>query len=422
MKTNHFFFCLFFPLLLCSHCLAGQCTNNLVFNGSFDSPVGIDQTADGWTGFDTPDVNDITSTEPTAGWTWMGEPIPSPNGGAWQNMNDFERIAQTIAVVPGETYAVSFEYAAQGLVNNSSGEVLDGAVGIAVFIDNAPVYTSPPDVTPYTWETACFSFTATTSPLTIQFSASTPNYVALDGMCISSDIRVSRNILGNDTTLCPGSTLLLDASSLTGAYRWQDNSNGPTFRVTAPGRYAVAVTTECLITVDTITVDFADAPAIDLGPDRELCAGDSLLLDATAPGASSYQWQDGSTEPRLLVTSPGRYTVQVGSDCGVLTDAVTIDYVSCDCAVYLPNAFSPNNDGVNDRFFPQSKCSFRGEYELRIFSRWGDLVFTTTDPLAGWAGSLQAEPAPPGIYVYTLRYGFREGQVKTETGEVTLLR
>ena len=99
--------------------------------------------------------------------------------------------------------------------------------------------------------------------------------------------------LGNDTSLCPGATLLLDASGPGLGYLWQDGSTTATLLVSTAGPYSVTVTDgNGCTTSDAVNVGYVSPSAIDLGPDTTICAGTPLTLDATQPGAS-YLWSTG---------------------------------------------------------------------------------------------------------------------------------
>ena len=73
----------------------------------------------------------------------------------------------------------------------------------------------------------------------------------------------------------------------------------------------------------------------------------------------------------------------------------------CEPIVVVPNAFSPNNDGLNDVFLPRIENV--DEYELLIFNRWGDVIFHTNDPSLGWDGTYKSKPLPSGDYWYVIR-------------------
>ena len=99
---------------------------------------------------------------------------------------------------------------------------------------------------------------------------------------------------------------------------------------------------------------------------------------------------------------------------------------SNDCKLYIPNAFSPNDDGINDEFrpLPGSDCTIT-DYEINIFDRNGSLVFQTADTNLGWDGNHRNEPAAAAVYYYVLKYTIsgESGEDKEiVTGEFSLIR
>jgi gliding motility-associated-like protein len=94
------------------------------------------------------------------------------------------------------------------------------------------------------------------------------------------------------------------------------------------------------------------------------------------------------------------------------------------CKVYLPNAFSPNEDGVNDVFQAHVGCTVT-EFDLRVFNRWGQLIFATQQPDEGWDGTTKGQPAIQAVYVYVLKVTYdQDGEARQEvqTGDVALIR
>ncbi len=133
--------------------------------------------------------------------------------------------------------------------------------------------------------------------------------------------------LGNDTTLCQGDNLLLDATTAGATYQWQDNSTNPTFNVTIAGTYYVQVSTACGVTSDTIIVNYNPIPVVNLGNDTTFCSGGSLNLDVTTAGAT-YLWQDNTTNPTYTINSQGTYWVQVSIGSCSATDSIVVAYVA----------------------------------------------------------------------------------------------
>jgi gliding motility-associated-like protein len=134
--------------------------------------------------------------------------------------------------------------------------------------------------------------------------------------------------LGNDTAICEGESIVLNAGDCFSQYLWNDGTTGTTVTVVEQGQYWVTVHdgNDCEAS-DTINVEFIPdiLNQLDLGSDTTLCHGQELQLYA-GDGFETYLWQDGSTDPQFLVQNPGLYWVSVTSDCGTITDSVYIGY------------------------------------------------------------------------------------------------
>ena len=129
---------------------------------------------------------------------------------------------------------------------------------------------------------------------------------------------------GPDMTICPGGTILLDAGE--GAfYFWQDGSTNQFFEVTEPGYYNVSVYDQSFLCFDTedINITPGEEPSVNLGPNQELCEGESVTLNAGNSGAN-FLWNTGATTQTLTVNSSGTYSVEVDEGGCVGEDEVNI--------------------------------------------------------------------------------------------------
>ena len=131
--------------------------------------------------------------------------------------------------------------------------------------------------------------------------------------------------LGNDTTLCNYSTLVLNAGKGFDTYLWQDGSTMQTHKVEVPGTYWVKVTSGLCSVRDTITVGYNYFNEVSLGKDTTLCEGASLVLNVQDE-YTSYKWQDGTTDSTYQVHSKGSYWVTVTSGICSNTDSIFINY------------------------------------------------------------------------------------------------
>jgi gliding motility-associated-like protein len=250
--------------------------------------------------------------------------------------------------------------------------------------------------------------------------------VSLNGCAGSDSIMVAYKSspalnFGNDTTLCNGETLLLNATNNNASYLWQDGSTSPTYNVINAGTYSVKVDENGCDTSGRITVTYISKPIINLISDTTLCITQQLVLDASYPN-STYEWQDGSTSPQYAVSTEGKYIVQVMNNCGVTIDSSLVAYENCACKFYVPSAFTPNNDGKNDVFMPKYQCLF-SNYEMKVYNRYGQLVFVSSNPSNGWDGSFNSNRQPSGTYVWELSYiDNLTGKHMRKNGTVVLIR
>ncbi|RFS19138.1 gliding motility-associated C-terminal domain-containing protein [Chitinophaga silvatica] len=231
--------------------------------------------------------------------------------------------------------------------------------------------------------------------------------------------------LGPDRNICPGGSVTIDATNPDAlSYLWNDGDPNPIKTITTPGKYKLAVMDKYCqrVYMDSINVNVTGLPKINLGNDTTLCKGETLLLRAEGGGISAVRWDNGSTSPSLTVTNGGTYTVTVFNDCGSATDAITVAFIECEPKPVVPNAFSPNGDGRNDVFRPVVRGQMY-DYELRIFNRWGEMIFITSDNKKGWDGKYKGTPVDVGAYVWWLTYKkVPGGPTNVLKGEVTVIR
>ena len=234
--------------------------------------------------------------------------------------------------------------------------------------------------------------------------------------------------LGNDTLFCPGKTYLLDAGSSYASYSWQDGSMNNTFTATAPGVYYVTARDYCnRLFTDTIKLGYKNFK-VNLGKDSTLCLNESMTLNVPA-GYLSYNWQPQYNlmyqAPYSVMINPKvntNYSVEaeVFSGCK-LSDTVQINVETCPEYIYFPNSFTPNNDGLNDTFRPLTGGVFE-KYELQVYNRWGELVYSTKNKTEGWTGKHKGIMQDNGTFVWLCKYKFYGKEEKIIKGTITIIR
>lgn len=225
--------------------------------------------------------------------------------------------------------------------------------------------------------------------------------------------------LGDDTSLCEGVTKLLDVTTANANYLWQDGSKTSTLTVEKSGTYSVSVEVNECTTSDTIQISYLSKPAVKFSSDSFLCKGNELRLVPVVNGPVNYLWQDGSTEDFFLVKDPGLYSVTVNNICGSSFGSVQI--VTGVCNLQLPGAFSPNKDGINDLFRIKYPFPVK-QFKMQVFSRWGQLLFETSDISKGWDGTLQGANEPEGGYPWFITLTDTDNKTQTARGTVILIR
>jgi gliding motility-associated-like protein len=240
-------------------------------------------------------------------------------------------------------------------------------------------------------------------------SAGVYEVTGFDGTCHTTDqIFVNYNTLadadlGPDLVLCPGDSVVLDATVTGGSYLWSDNSIGSAIQVTAAGTYWVQLSVANCVDFDTVQVAMTDTPVVNLGPDTtQLCIGDVFVLDASVPFGTSYLWQDNTPGPTYHVNDSGTYYVDVQNACGVTSDTITFYLEDCECTYAIPNVFTPNDDGTNDVFILNIDLEHCEMSHFIIYNRWGQKMFET-ETETSWDGKNEdGEIVPDGTYYYII--------------------
>lgn len=192
--------------------------------------------------------------------------------------------------------------------------------------------------------------------------------------------------------ICPGEIITID-----GVQCQSDTS----FTVAYP-------TNLCDSLVDYV-VEVIDVPELEIYGDSILCleSNESLVLMAS-DGFDDYLWSNNDNSIFTTVNTSGDYYVDAIFRGCTVSDTTYLEKIWCDssCLKYVPNAISPNNDGINDMFkvdFAEEFCDFSSA-EYRIFNRWGKLIFTSENITDEWNAEYKGRIVSPGVYIYKINY------------------
>jgi gliding motility-associated-like protein len=247
-----------------------------------------------------------------------------------------------------------------------------------------------------------------------------------------------------DTAVCPGSSVQLNVMTTDTlfhnvTYTWNTStdlsatdianpiatvrSNAETFRVTAHSG-------NCPATSAAVTVTVNPAAHVKLPTEIVTTANAEVTITPTTGNLTTYNW---SAKEQLsctdcaatsLVPTENQIVYVHGTNQYGCTakDSTLIHILNCDPnSVFIPNTFTPNTDGTNDKLYVRSKTLAQLEY-FRLFNRWGAIVFETKNIAEGWDGNINGQIAEEGVYVYQMSGKCESGYDVSTSGTVTLVR
>ncbi len=237
------------------------------------------------------------------------------------------------------------------------------------------------------------------------------------------------------TEICVGETVAFKDSSaphtISTTYNFDDgnvllNIHNPRHTFENPGTYNVTFSGQYLVCPDPqiiVPIQVDEYPVVNLGPDVLYCPGltDPIVLENLENTSQIMQWSDGTASPSLEVDAFGRFWAMAANNGCSTTDSI---WIKRDCYLNIPNSFSPNGDGRNDYFIPrQLLSSGLQEFNMKIFNRWGELIFET-DKLdgRGWDGKYGGKNQATGVFVYVIDAQWNNNYRNSFKGNVTLLR
>ncbi len=244
-------------------------------------------------------------------------------------------------------------------------------------------------------------------------------------------------ILGNSQSWCEGEEVTISPFVMGGSgevtAHW-DGPNGysqdgellwiPDIQQNMQGTYTLEVqdTADCTEAKQTEVV-VIPSPQISFNEYDTLWAEQGYVLDAGSEG-EYYIWNTGSTSSAIIIDTAGEYSVQVTSEDGCKsTDSV---YVLWDTDPFiLPNAFTPNGDGLNDTYGVVARYDYAKLYSLSIYNRWGQKIFESADINTKWDGTYKGTPCMAGSYIVRISYREYDSRIpltKVQQGTVMLVR
>lgn len=267
----------------------------------------------------------------------------------------------------------------------------------------------------------------------VNVSTATPGCVDADTVVIDviekTELQVTQS-----TAVCPGAVVNLQASGAQ-SYFWYPavglsatNIANPSATVTSAITYTVIGTyANCTPDTQTVSLLLFTPPVVDAGEDETIYESESVTLTAIST-ANTYSWQPeaslddpNSSKPVASPTATTTYTITVTDLNGcTASDTIVVYVIPDDAYIYVPNAFSPNGDGINDKleYFAKNIQSI----DFKIYNRWGQLLYQSNVPGDFWNGTYKRLPQDIGVYVYVVQAVSKGGKSISLSGNFTLLR
>ncbi len=241
----------------------------------------------------------------------------------------------------------------------------------------------------------------------------------------------------NDTSVCAGAPVPLVATSAAGAsYAWSPSAglnnaaiSNPTAVTNNNAAYTVTATLNGCVRTRTVNITIKPNPVIDAGPSKTIVDGDAVQLEGLANGiVNSIAWTPAATltnantfkpTAKPNVTTVYTLTVRDANGC-TSTDNATVTVIPY--CVKVMDAFSPNGDGINDKWLVTNGASCAAQIIAKVFNRYGSPVYQSDNYKNDWDGTYKGKPVPDATYYYVVTYRLINGQTVMAKGDVTILR
>lgn len=249
--------------------------------------------------------------------------------------------------------------------------------------------------------------------------------------CISSDTFTVTQVysnpaieLGDDSTICSLTPRALHAGVGFVSYLWNSNESTESILINAMGTYWVSVTdANGCKNSDTLVInrEFISPGDLFVKSDSSICKFESMLLSPLG-SYNLYNWSTGESLPGITIFNEGDYWLQVVDSNGCKgADSFHLFTHDCSFGLYFPSAFTPNLDGVNDLYHPKV-YGVLSKYQLRIYNRYGLLLFKSNQIANGWDGTFKGVKQPIGTYIWQCDYQLSGKILQFATGSLVLIR
>lgn len=281
--------------------------------------------------------------------------------------------------------------------------------------------TIPPQFTDTAFNLAAGNYTVTVTPL-----AGCPG--TADVIVGEAPPAVINFTITADTCFKSTGSVIATTQVQGPSYAWSNGATSASITGLGTGSYSVTVTdVNSCTSSDVAQVPYTSGIAIVFTLASDVSCFESadgqIALDINGGRAPfNFSWSNQQASASIGGLAPGKYVVTVTDADGCInSDSTIIGKEECPSYIYFPTGFSPNNDGANERFRPKYSIDLKS-YNIRVYNRWGELVYTSQDVNEGWDGYFKGVLQPLGVYVWVSEYSFADNIRHTMAGNLTLIK
>ena len=241
----------------------------------------------------------------------------------------------------------------------------------------------------------------------------------------------------NDTAVCAGAPVQMVATSAASTYSWSPaggltNSliSNPVATVNTNVAYTVTASLNGCVRTKTVNLGMKPNPNVYAGPDITIIIGDEVDLEGSGiSNPTSIAWTPATsitgsatsyiTKAKPTTTTTYSLTIRDNNSCTSTDNAVITVLPYC---VKVMEAFTPNGDGINDKWLVTTSGACTSQIIVNVFNRYGALVYNNENYQNDWNGTYKGKPVPDGTYYYVIKYRLVTGNVVGLKGDVTILR
>lgn len=317
--------------------------------------------------------------------------------------------------------------------NNCFGDKNGSASVNIIPVSAAPFFyswnTTPTQTTAIATALAGGTYTVTVSAL--NSCTTTATAIITDPVALTHGV----NIIQPGCAVTTGSATITESGGTAPyTYSWFPSGGiGPTASGLSPGNYIVTVTDSKLCKEDiNIIIATATAPNINIVNSKDvscfgLSDGNATVQAAGGNPPYNYSWNTTPIQNTATATNlpAGNYSVTVtdNNGCSATTSVQISQPPNGFCGeVYFPNSFTPNGDTKNDDFGPLGNITAISNYHLQVYNRYGEIVFSSRDPIEKWNGFYKSKLNSPGSFVWFVAYTYKSRFKRSEQGTVTIIR